>query len=80
MARETLCDGCRAPDADGNFVRFGIMVPLDYCTKCAPIVEKYLGDRDELHERVAVKWETESKALREALVAAHPGFGLPDDF
>jgi len=80
MAQETLCDGCRTPDANGDFVRAGIMVPLDYCTQCAPIVEEYLASRDELHELVAMKWEMDSKALRDALVAAHPGFGLPDDF
>jgi 2-oxo-4-hydroxy-4-carboxy--5-ureidoimidazoline (OHCU) decarboxylase len=63
-----------------DFVRFGIMVPLDYCAKCAPIVEEYLASRDELHERIAVQWETDSKALRDDLLKEHPRMSLPDDF
>ena len=80
MAQAFLCDGCGDTDAGGDFTRLGIMVPLDYCAKCARVVGAYLDDRDELHTRIAREFEEGAKALKDAMLVQHPGMELPDDF
>ena len=76
MATATICYGCG--DASKDTQKLGIIQKLDYCAGCIPRVEKFLSDRDKLHEDVVCLWDKGLEALKSAVFAVHPDMSLPD--
>jgi len=76
MATQTICDGCGNPSEE--LERLGIIDPLDYCESCHYAVERFLGDRDRLHEDICAEWANRLNALVEEVREKIPTMRLPD--
>ena len=63
MAIKIECDRCHKPVKGESFKR-GFAIERDYCDRCVKKVDKLLEAIDDLHDALALKWETEIHQLR----------------
>jgi hypothetical protein len=80
MAQVIACDGCIGTiqsDA-APFTTYGVAEVKQYCPDCAPLVDRYLKERDEIHENAARQFNEDLEALWAAWKHDRPNGTLPD--
>lgn len=77
MGQATVCDGCGISETI-RFTAYGITDSRDYCPDCVILVERFLDERDELHERLATEFRDAMQALLHAWSVDRPKGRLPD--
>lgn len=78
MAQINACDGCGMPEGDTPLEKFGITQTREYCVDCVPVVESYLRERDEIHDRAAALFRGEYNDLWTWWKKQRPNGTLPD--
>jgi hypothetical protein len=66
------CDGCREPVETP--VRIGKVIEREYCATCAELAQKFVDAEEALRVQTQAAFQRE----REALIAVHTDFKLPD--
>lgn len=78
MAIQLLCDGCNAVIPEST-IPHGYVRQAHYCDACEASVAEYECKRDELHTKLAARWEKELTRLRRAWLRQHKDGRLPDE-
>jgi len=63
MATKIECDRCHKP-VKGEVHLRGFAIQREYCDRCVKKVDKLLEAIDDLHDALALKWETDLALLR----------------
>ena len=75
MSTGTICDGCGKVNAT---LKRGLVIPYDYCEKCAKVVDEYQKKCDDLHNKIAAQWNDGLAKITSEFSKSHPDMRFPD--
>jgi hypothetical protein len=76
VSYKPFCDLCDKP-IDGEPNERGIMCKHEYCGKCVSKVDRFIDERNALHDKMVADWNDGLVAIRSVLKVADDA-KLPD--